>query len=292
QLKFGKYRNAAASLVGPVPDIEELVAAGKTHGVCPFFLGRDAGKEADIVFLPYNYLLDPSTRRTMADSINWSNAVVIFDEAHNVESVSSDSCSFDITAKQLADAMAETKRCKEVCLERIERGQVALADVPAAGGEAQGPDYRRLAADMDLLASVLKALETGLHTLAAKLPPPPLHGGGGGGGGDSGLTRPGSFLFEFLAQFNITSHTISALNAAIDAASDVLAAAEVEAGRTSGRASTVALQHLQSCLNLAFSTLEPLSDKPGAPPAHKGFRVHVHMQRSWGADKLAAPTLS
>ncbi len=37
------------------------------------------------MFLPYNYLLDPGTRRTMADSINWSNAVVIFDEAHNVE---------------------------------------------------------------------------------------------------------------------------------------------------------------------------------------------------------------
>ena len=44
-LKFGKYRNAAGSLVGPVPDIEELVAVGKAHGVCPFYLGRDAGGE-------------------------------------------------------------------------------------------------------------------------------------------------------------------------------------------------------------------------------------------------------
>ncbi|GIL94350.1 hypothetical protein Vretimale_579 [Volvox reticuliferus] len=288
QLKFGKYRNAASSLVSSVPDIEELMAVGKAHGVCPFYLGRDAGKEADIVFLPYNYLLDPSTRRTMTDNIDWGNAVVIFDEAHNVESVSSDSCSFDITAKQLTDAMLEAKRCKEACLERIERGAVALVDVPAPG-EAQGLDYRRMAADMDLLQGVLKLIENGLHSLAAKLPPPPPSGHGGDGGG---LTRPGSFLFEFLGQLGITAHSLSALNAAIDAAAEILAAADVEAGRSSNKASTVALQHLQSCLNLAFSTLEPLTDKPGAPPAHKGFRVHVHLQRSWGADKLPAPTLS
>ncbi|PNW86513.1 hypothetical protein CHLRE_02g089608v5 [Chlamydomonas reinhardtii] len=291
-LKFGKYRNAAGSLVGPVPDIEELVAVGKAHGVCPFYLGRDAGKEADIVFLPYNYLLDPGTRRTMADSINWSNAVVIFDEAHNVESVSSDSCSFDITAKQLTDAMLEAKRCKEACLERVERGMTAMVDVPAPGEAAGGAgptDYRRMAADIDLLLMVLKNLENALHKVSAGLPPPPSHGGGGDGGG---LTRPGSFLFEFLGMVGITAHSLSALNATIDSASDVLAAAEVEAGRTNAKVSTVALQHLQSCLNLAFSTLEPLSDRPGAPPAHRGFRVHVHLQRSWGADKLPAPTLS
>lgn len=68
------------------------------------------GKEAGIVFMPYNYLLDPSTRRNLADSLPWQNSVVIFDEAHNVEGVSSDACSFDITARHLSDAMAETKR--------------------------------------------------------------------------------------------------------------------------------------------------------------------------------------
>lgn len=52
------------------------------------------------------------------------------------------------------------------------------------------------------------------------------------------------------------------------------------------------LQHLQSCLNLAFSTLDPISSRPNAPPIHKGYRVHVRMEKSWGQDKLPAPTLS
>ena len=35
------------------------------------------------MFLPYNYLIDPRTRGGL--SIAWENAVLIFDEAHNVE---------------------------------------------------------------------------------------------------------------------------------------------------------------------------------------------------------------
>lgn len=38
--------------------------------------------QAEIVFVPYNYLIDPYTRRQM--SISLENAVVIFDEAHNL----------------------------------------------------------------------------------------------------------------------------------------------------------------------------------------------------------------
>lgn len=46
----------------------------------------------------------------MAAQVRWDNAVVIFDEAHNVEGVSSESSSFDLTARNLTDAMAEAKR--------------------------------------------------------------------------------------------------------------------------------------------------------------------------------------
>jgi Rad3-related DNA helicase len=44
------------------------------------------------------------------DQINWADAVVIFDEAHNVGGVCADSSSFDITARHLTDAMAEARR--------------------------------------------------------------------------------------------------------------------------------------------------------------------------------------
>ena len=46
---------------------------------------RDNSTNADIVLLPYNYLVDASIRATL--KIAWENSVVIFDEAHNLESV-------------------------------------------------------------------------------------------------------------------------------------------------------------------------------------------------------------
>lgn len=38
--------------------------------------------EAEIVFVPYNYLIDPMARRSIGISIE--NSILIFDEAHNV----------------------------------------------------------------------------------------------------------------------------------------------------------------------------------------------------------------
>jgi hypothetical protein len=52
--------------------------------VCPYFLSRDLASTADIIFMPYNYLVDSSSRSQLS-SINWSNAVVIVDEAHNIQ---------------------------------------------------------------------------------------------------------------------------------------------------------------------------------------------------------------
>ena len=40
-------------------------------------------EHAEIVFSPYNYLLDPAIREVM--SINLENSVIVLDEAHNVE---------------------------------------------------------------------------------------------------------------------------------------------------------------------------------------------------------------
>jgi len=91
----------------PVMDMEDLVLMGKTHHVCPFYYTRSLVEDADLVLVPYNYLFDKDARTTTLSDIPWDNAVVIFDEAHNLESFASDSASFDISSKDVAGCMSE-----------------------------------------------------------------------------------------------------------------------------------------------------------------------------------------
>lgn len=60
-------------------------------------------READIVFCPYNYLIDPKIRSQM--EIDLADQIVVLDEGHNVEDSARDAASFTITAIQLTDAM-------------------------------------------------------------------------------------------------------------------------------------------------------------------------------------------
>ena len=47
----------------PILDIEDLVTLGKKHSSCPYFMTKEIRKGADIIFMPYNYLLDPKVRK-------------------------------------------------------------------------------------------------------------------------------------------------------------------------------------------------------------------------------------
>jgi Fanconi anemia group J protein len=53
------------------------------HTACPYYVARNLATNADLVFCPYSYLLDPCIRA--ATKVDLNNAVVIFDEAHNIE---------------------------------------------------------------------------------------------------------------------------------------------------------------------------------------------------------------
>lgn len=75
-------------------DIEDVVALAIRHKECGYYYSREAIVEANIVFCPYNYILDPAIRRAVGISLK--NAVVIFDEAHNVEDTCRSSASIDL----------------------------------------------------------------------------------------------------------------------------------------------------------------------------------------------------
>ena len=40
-----------------IMDIEELHKLGKKHNFCPFYMSRELYQSADVIFMPYNYLL-------------------------------------------------------------------------------------------------------------------------------------------------------------------------------------------------------------------------------------------
>ena len=98
---------------GPEPDkvmdIEELAALGQTQGFCPYYHARNVASNAELILMPYNYLLDAASRRSLR--VAWPGSVVIFDEAHNLEGVASDSASFELTSFDIAASIAETQKC-------------------------------------------------------------------------------------------------------------------------------------------------------------------------------------
>ena len=104
-----------------ISDIEDLIQFGEYNTVCPYYLSRELEKEADLVFMPYNYLVDPTIRKSL--NMDLKNSIVLLDEGHNVvrmkvgkgvkikESVSNDASSFEITTKDLKGCIAELEKC-------------------------------------------------------------------------------------------------------------------------------------------------------------------------------------
>jgi regulator of telomere elongation helicase 1 len=93
-----------------VPDIEDFKShAERRLEICPFYLSRELQASSDVLFLPYNYLLDPKSRKAL--NICLQRDVLIFDEAHNVDKVCADAASLNLTTIEIAGAVRELDRC-------------------------------------------------------------------------------------------------------------------------------------------------------------------------------------
>lgn len=121
-----RFTKSNPDLNSTVLDIEELTKLGTTRTLCPYFLSREMATTAEIVFMPYNYLVDVKTRGGLG--IAWHNAVLIFDEAHNVEGVCADAASFDLTAPTLAGAIEEIGTAAELAAAQAEGVRANVAN--------------------------------------------------------------------------------------------------------------------------------------------------------------------
>lgn len=86
-------------------DIEDLVVVGREQSACPYFAARDLMLEAEIVFCPYNYLVDPNIRQSM--QIQLEGHIVILDEAHNIEEMSREVGSLSFREDKITEVVEE-----------------------------------------------------------------------------------------------------------------------------------------------------------------------------------------
>ncbi|KAG0260437.1 Fanconi anemia group J protein [Mortierella polycephala] len=86
-------------------DMEDLIKKGKAMKACPYFTSRSLALGAELIFCPYNYLIDPQIRKAM--DIDLSNAIVILDEAHNIEDAARDAGGLEVQDEDLKMAQSE-----------------------------------------------------------------------------------------------------------------------------------------------------------------------------------------
>jgi len=91
-------------------DIEELHQRGLQEHTCPFYFSRESLTNADLVLAPYNYVLDRQLRRSI--NLNFKDSIVIFDEAHNLESCASEAASFTWETRDEITLMRELEVLK------------------------------------------------------------------------------------------------------------------------------------------------------------------------------------
>ncbi|KAE9588051.1 putative DNA helicase [Lupinus albus] len=172
-------------------DIEDLVNIGTRFGPCPYYLSKELHKVVDIVFAPYNYLIDRGYRKSL--QLSWSNSVLIFDEAHNLESICADAASFDLPSWLLTACISEAQTCIGLSIERREK----------SNDKSQNPE------DFALLKALLLKLEKRISEMPIVSK-------------ELGCTKPGPYIYELLNDLKITDKTASKLKDTIAQASTLL----------------------------------------------------------------------
>ncbi|KAJ8553380.1 hypothetical protein K7X08_024058 [Anisodus acutangulus] len=240
-------------------DIEDLVNIGRSSGPCPYYVSRELHKTVDILFAPYNYLIDRGYRKSL--NIQWTNSILIFDEAHNLESLCADAASFDLSSGLLTACISEAKNCIDLSIARREM----------SSDKSCNPD------NFAILRALLLKLEKKIAEVSIDSK-------------ELGFTKPGPYIYEFLADLNITQKTANMLIDIIEEATVLLEedANTTEGGKTNKAKSTVC--RLESMGDI----LQQIFRDDGNPHAQY-YRVHVQEVQGSGIDSFkgkASRTLS
>ncbi|KAI8811722.1 helicase C-terminal domain-containing protein [Cladochytrium replicatum] len=226
----------------PVADIEEIVSMGQMNGHCPYLWSREYQANADIILLPYNYLIDEQNRK--AQNIDLQNAVIIFDEGHNLESSCSDAFSFELSHTQITGCIGEAVNCLDLLSQRF------------AFVEGCGPD------DFSALRDVLIKFEATLQAI-------PLRG--------SELVREGSFIVQLFEAAGVTAGNCDTFIKTIDDGATIL----TQQAHRLGRQPKLLLKQFQSAIQLAFQSSGSVFGEQGNKgDSFRQYKLHIRQEIS------------
>ncbi|CAJ1955200.1 unnamed protein product [Sphenostylis stenocarpa] len=226
-------------------DIEDLVNIGRRFGPCPYYLSKELHKVVDIVFAPYNYLIDRGYRNSL--QLSWSNSILIFDEAHNLESICAEAASFDLPSWLITACIKEAESCIDLSIKRRDK----------TNDNSQNPD------DFAILRESGLALLLKLEKCISEVPIESK---------ELGFTKPGPYIYELLADLNITHKTASKLTSIIGVASTLLE----EHNQEKSTGTVCRLDRLGEILEIVF--------RDGRTAHAKYYRVHVREVEAWAGN--------
>lgn len=232
-----------------VLDIEDLVKVGTACGACPYYMSKQISGEADIVFLPYNYVLDPKLLKSFA--LKLENSIVILDEGHNVEKVCQDAASAQIASSDIA-----------LCIEDITYIMKMLDDNDALRvipvGEDSAPDFTM--DDCAKIKEMVLALENEVDSITQVT--------------SQGRAVPGGKVFELLNAANITQETFPLIMKLFDIFLEFLT--QSSAGKVFARKGA-GIMKLSEFLGTVYGSMtKDVESWKGS--VQKGYRVYFELE--------------
>ncbi|XP_031733432.1 regulator of telomere elongation helicase 1 isoform X4 [Anarrhichthys ocellatus] len=240
-------------LVKSILDVEDLVKFGNKQRVCPYYLSRSLKQQADVIFMPYNYLLDPKSRR--AHNIELNGAVVIFDEAHNVEKTCEESTSFDLTPYDVASAISAVDRLL------VEQSKEATV--------SEDFNVETLNSGLKLNIETIAKIKQILLDLEAVIDSYDVPS-------EKGITKSGIFIYELLERVHLTYNSKTAVYEALEQITGHLS------GQPGIFLNTSGLQKLADIIQLVFCGEPSEKDRQQQMQTNTAhFKVHIHRDKSY-----------
>ncbi|XP_058128146.1 regulator of telomere elongation helicase 1 homolog [Anopheles ziemanni] len=237
----------------PIHDIEDLITVGTKMKACPFYLSKELVEKADMLFMPYNYLLDAKARK--ANNLSVQNSVIILDEAHNVEKMCEESGSTHIRSSDIALAIEDTSSIIST-----------FVDAGGAAGMDTDGDGEKLEFTMDdlvLLKEMLLGIEKAVDDIPIQF-------------SQKGSTFGGTYVFELLEKANVK---FGNANVILQVLASLVAYTTSRAEKNNFVRRGAGLQAVADFLEIVFSGSGPEYQQA----VERCFKVHVEQEESKNA---------